>query len=101
MRQTFFSELEARAHVGDHVEALADFPSVPAGTPGHVVRARRLDSERWIVRVEWDVPRRQSQYFATFIHYSFNFQTRSGPVADEFTKDEFERLVGCSPIANT
>ena len=96
MKPTFFTESEARAHVGDRVEALTDFPSVPAGTPGKVVRARKVDSEAWVVCVEWALPRRRSQYFATVVNFSFNFQTQSNPVTDEFSKDEFERLVGCS-----
>ena len=96
MRPVFFTESEARAHVGDRVEALTDFPSVPAGTPGKVVRARQVDSDAWVVRVEWAFPRRGSQYFATLFNFSFNFQTQSNPVTDEFSKDEFQRLVGCS-----
>ena len=96
MRPVFFTESEARAHVGDRVEALKDFPSVPVGTPGKVVRARKVDSDAWVVRVEWALARRRSQYFATVVNFSFNFQTQSKPVTDEFSKDEFERLVGCS-----
>jgi len=96
MKPVFFTESEARAHVGDRVEALTDFPSVPAGTAGKVVRARKLNSDAWVVRVEWHLPRRGSQYFATVINFSFNFQTQSNPVTDEFSKDEFERLVACS-----
>ena len=29
------------------------------------------------------------------LNLSFNFQTQSNPVIDEFSKDEFERLVCC------
>ncbi len=95
MKPVFFVESEARAHVGERVEALSDFPSVPAGTLGKVVRARRVDSEAWVVCVEWALPRRGSQYFATVVNVSFNFQTQASPVTDEFSKDQFERLVGC------
>ena len=97
MRAAFFAESEARSHVGECVQALRDFPSVPAGTVGRVVRARRLGAENWVVRVEWALPRRISHYFATIVHLSFNLQKRSRPVTDEFSKDEFERLLGCSP----
>src|SRR5579862_9431254 len=101
MKPEFFVESEARAHVGDRVEALTDFPSVPARTKGKVVRARKVGLDSWVVRVEWDLPRRLSQYFATVVNFSFNFQTQSDPVTDEFSKDEFERLVGCSESVNS
>jgi len=94
LKPVFFTESEARAHVGDRVEALTDFPSVPAGTPGKVVRALKFATDGWVVRVEWALPRRRSQYFATVVNFSFNFQTQSSPVTDEFSKDEFERLAG-------
>jgi len=95
MRPAFFTESEARAHVGERLEALSDFPSVPAGTSGKVVRARRVDSDDWVVCVEWTIPRKRSLYFATIVNISFNFETQSNPLTDEFSKDEFERLVGC------
>ena len=94
MRPTFFTESEAHCHVGERVEALSDFPSVPAGTVGKVVRARRIESDDWVVCVEWALPRRRRQYFATVVNFSFNFQTQSHPVTDEFSRDQFERLVG-------
>ena len=94
MRPAFFTESEAHDRVGERVEALSDFPSVPAGTVGRVVRARKMESDGWVVCVEWALPRKCSQYFATVVNVSFNFETQSHPVTDEFTKDEFERLVG-------
>ena len=94
MRPAFFTESEAHNHVGECVEALSDFPSVPAGTVGRVVRARKVGSDGWAVCVEWKLPRKRSQYFATVVNVSFNFQTQSPPVIDEFSRDEFERLVG-------
>jgi len=81
--------------VGECVEALSDFPSVPAGTVGRVLRARKVESDAWVLCVEWALPRKRSQYFATVVNVSFNFQTQSSPVADEFSKDQFEHLVGC------
>ena len=101
MTSIFFSEPEARAHVGETVEALSDFPSVPLGTLGRVVRVRMVESDHWVVRVEWAVPRKRSQYFATVVNVSFNFQTQSHSVTDEFTKNEFDRLVGSvQPLGN-
>ena len=101
MKPVFFIESEAHAHVGDRVEALSDFPSVPARTQGKVVRARKVDSDGWVVRVEWSLPRRRSQYFATILNLSFNFQTQANPIIDEFSKDEFERLIGCLQTKNS
>ncbi len=94
MKPAFFTESEAHDHVGERVEALSDFPSVPAGTTGRVVRARKIESDGWVVCVEWALPRKRSQYFATLVNISFNFQTQSHPVTDEFSRNEFERLVG-------
>src|SRR5579859_582797 len=94
MRPGFFTESEAHARVGERVEALSDFPSVPAGTVGRVVRARKVESDGWVVCVEWKLPRKRSHYFATVVNVSFNFQTQSHPVTDEFSRGEFERLVG-------
>lgn len=94
MMPIFFSEPEALAHVGETVEALSDFPSVLSGTLGRVARVRKVDADGWVVCVEWAVPRKRSLYFATVINVSFNFQTQSHAVTDEFTKNEFERLVG-------
>ncbi len=42
-----------------------------------------------------DVPRRVAHYFATIVNMSFNLQIPSRPVTDEFSKAEFERLLGC------
>jgi hypothetical protein len=94
MSPAFFTESEAHGHVGERVEALSDFPSVPAGTVGRVVGARKVESDGWVVSVEWELPRKRSQYFATVVNVSFNFQATAHPVTDEFSKDEFGRLVG-------
>jgi hypothetical protein len=94
MRPAFFTDSEAHDRVGERVEARSDFPSVPAGTVGRVVGARKVGFESWVICVEWALPSRGSQYFATVVNVSFNFQTRSRAITDEFSKDEFERLVG-------
>ena len=84
--------------MGERVEARSDFPSVPAGTMGRVSCTRKVESDGWVLRVQWALPRKQKQYFASVVNVSFNFQTQSAPVTDEFSKDEFERLVISPPI---
>ena len=79
--------------MGEHVEAKWDFPSVPAGTIGRVAGTRKVDSDGWVLRVEWALPKQRSQYFATVLNVSFNLQTEAAPVMDEFSKDEFQRLL--------
>jgi hypothetical protein len=93
MMPAFFAETEARSHVGERVQALRDFPSVPAGTSGKVVRARKVDTDHWMMRVEWALPRRVSVHFASLLNLSLNVQTQSRPITDDFSKDEFERLL--------
>jgi hypothetical protein len=93
MKPVFFTESEARSHIGERVEAKSDFPSVPAGTIGKVAGTKKAQSEGWLLRVEWGLPRKASQYFATIVNVSFNLQLQSAPVTDEFSKDEFQRLV--------
>ncbi len=93
MTPTFFAETEARSHVGDCVQALRDFPSVPTGTFDKVVRARKLKPDQWVVRVQWALPPNASVHFATLLHLSFNVQTQPKPVTDDFSKDDFDRLV--------
>jgi hypothetical protein len=93
MNPVLFTESEARSHVGERVEARSDFPSVPAGTMGMVARAKKVESDGWVLRVKWVLPRTQRQYFASVVNVSFNIQTQSAPVTDEFSKDEFQRLV--------
>jgi len=95
MNPKFFNKTEARNRVGCRVEALADFPSVPAGNRGAVTRACKRRNEEWVVSVEWDLSGKSSEYFAMLGDLSFNFRTRSRTVLDEFSKDEFERLVTC------
>lgn len=92
MKPLLFDKSEARSHVGERVKAKSDFPSVPAGTLGTVATARKVDSDGWVLRVRWALPEKRTQYFATVLNFSFNFQTVSAPVTDEFSKDEFQRL---------
>jgi hypothetical protein len=98
MKPVYFTESEAHSHVGECVEAKADFPSVPAKTAGKVASSRKVEPEGWALRVEWALPRKRSQYFATLVNISFNFQTQAPPVTDDFSKDEFQRLVEKQPL---
>jgi len=77
--------------------ARSDSPSVPMGTVGRVASTRKVESDGWVLRVKWALPRKRWQYFATIVNVSFNFETQSAPVTDEFSKDEFQRLVVSSP----
>jgi hypothetical protein len=93
MDMTYFTDAEAQATVGNTVEALSDFPSVPRGTRGTVVKAKRYDAEKWAALVEWDLPRRASFVAAMVLDKSFNFVKRGKPVTDEFSKSEYETLL--------
>lgn len=95
MKRTFFAKQEAQDQVGSRVSAAAGSPSVPPGTEGSVVRARKHGGEDWVVCVEWDLPRRSTEYFAIVGDLSFNIPWRSKGPADEFSRDEFQRLVNC------
>lgn len=97
MNPLFFTESEAQSRMGELVESRWDFPSVPAGTTGRVAGTRKVDADGWVLRVEWAIPRKRSHYFASVVNVSFNFQTEPAPVIDEFSKDEFQRLVVSSP----
>jgi hypothetical protein len=91
--KTYFTNAEARATVGTVVEALSDFPSVPKGSRGAVVKMTRRGNDQWAARVEWDLPRESSFVVATVLDASFNFARRARRVADEFDKSEFSRLL--------
>ncbi len=93
MSSTYFTDAEAKATVGHTVEALSDFPSVPKGTRGTVVKVKRYDGDKWGALVEWDLPRRASFIAAMVLDTSFNFAKRSKPVTDEFSKSEYETLL--------
>jgi hypothetical protein len=93
MQRTDFTDAEARTAVGTIVEALSDFPSVPKGSRGTVVKATRYAKDKWAVLVEWDLPRPSSFIAAMVLDASVNFMKRSTPVTDEFSKSEYERLL--------
>jgi hypothetical protein len=53
MERTYFTDAEARTKVGNIVEALADFPSVPKGSKGTVVRVKRYAKNKSAALIEW------------------------------------------------
>jgi hypothetical protein len=94
------SETEARNCVDLEVETLTAIGSVPQGTRGRVVKARRAGAMGWVVRVEWDLPPRRSEVMAQLGEFSFNLPWRSKVPAHEFGKSEFEsclRSAGAKP----
>ena len=93
MARTYFTEAEARREIGNLVQALSDFPSVPKGSRGTVVKANRYTDDKWATLVEWDVPRPGSFIMAMVLDASVNFLKRSKPVTDQFCKSEYEMLV--------
>ena len=93
MKRTYFTDAEARTEVGNIVEALSDFPSVPKGSKGTVVKVRRYAKDKRAALVEWDLPRQTSYVLAMVIDTSFNFMKRGRPVTDEFGKSEYEVLL--------
>ena len=93
MERTYFTEDEARREIGNSVEALWDFPSVPKGTCGTVVKAKQYAQDKWVALVEWDLPTQTYVIAGMVVDMSFNFYKRSKPVRDQFCKTEYESLV--------
>src|SRR4029453_12891992 len=90
MERTYFTEAEARIEIGNMVEALFDFPSVPKGSKGAVVKVKRYIDDKGVAVVAWDLPRPTSVIEAMVIDTSFNFLNRSKPITDQFCKSEYE-----------
>ena len=93
MERTYFREAEARGEIGNIVEALSDFPSVPKGSKGTVVKVSPYKNDKWVAVVEWDLPRQTSVIEAMVFDTSFNFLKRSKPITDQFCRSEYETLV--------
>jgi hypothetical protein len=93
MERTYFSEAEARKEIRNVVEALSDFPSVPQGSKGTVVKVRPHTKDKWVAVVEWDLPRQTSVIEAWVLDVTFNFLKRSKPVTDQFCRSEYQTLV--------
>ena len=93
MEQTYFTEAEARMEIGNMVQALSDFPAVPKGSRGAVVKVKRYTDDKWVAIVRWDLPRQTSAIEAMVIDTSLNFLHRSKPITDQFCKSEYETLL--------
>jgi hypothetical protein len=97
MHRTYFTREEAQQAIGQRVEALADFPSVPQGSRGIVVKTRRHTGDQWVACVEWHLPRALSAVEAMVGDVSINLFKRSQPVTDQFCKSEYEALLKVLP----
>ena len=93
MPRTFFTSEEAREKIGHLVEARADFPSVPQGSRGRVVKARKHSDDQWLACIEWELPKTASHYEMTFGDASLNFFRKSKSVTDQFCKSDYETLL--------
>jgi hypothetical protein len=93
MERNYFTDAEAPMKIGSIVEALSDFPSVPKGSKGTVVKVKRHAKDKWAALVEWDLPRHSFFIAATVLDASVNFVKRNRPVTDEFSKSEYEMLL--------
>ena len=93
MQRTYFSRSEALQQIGHLVEALADFPSVPKGSNGKVVKAKPYAGTDWVVVVEWQLPRSSSVVDLMVGDVSLNLYRKGKPVTDEFCKSEYQTLV--------
>ena len=93
MAGIYFTEVEARMEIGNMVEALSDFPSVPKGSKGAVVKVKQYAHDQWVAVVTWHLPRQTSVIDAMVMDTSFNFLNRSKPITDQFSKSEYQTLV--------
>ena len=93
MQRIYFTREEARKKTGEPVEASTDFPSVPKGSKGTVVKALEDTEDKWVVRVEWLFPRRTSFMDVMFGDVSLNLFKGVRPVRDDFCKSEYEKLL--------
>jgi hypothetical protein len=93
MSRIFFTREEARKVVGNQIVALADFPSVPKGSRGTVVKAHQRCGNDWLVCVEWSLPRDVTHTETMIGDIGFNFIRKSSPITDQFCKSEYETLI--------
>ena len=96
MHRIYFTSDEARKKTDERVEAVTDFPSVPRGSKGTVVKALEDTEGKWVVRVEWLFPKRTSFMDVMFADVSLNLFKRVRPVRpvrDDFCKSEYEKLL--------
>jgi hypothetical protein len=93
MQRTYFTREEARREIGRTVEAVADFPSVPKGSRGSVVKIQRYTGDKWLICVKWHLPRAISLVDAMVGDASLNFFVRRKATTDQFCKSEYETLL--------
>jgi len=93
MQRIYFTRDEARQQTDRQVEALLDFPSVPKGSKGIVLKALPHVDDKWVVRVKWHLPRSSSLILAMLGDVSLHFFTKRKAVTDEFCKSEYETLL--------
>ena len=93
LSQVHFTEAEASSLIGSRIETGSAFSSIPSGTCG-VVKGMKGIEGGYAVTVEWDRPKRQKLYYATFLDLSFNLSLfRSDPPRTHvLTKSQFLRL---------
>ena len=91
--RTYFTKEQARQKIGSAVETLSDFPSVPTGTKGAIVKAQQCRNENWEVKVRWESKEPGSYNLAMVGDVSINFPTKAKAVTDVFCKSEYESLV--------
>lgn len=93
MQRIYFTKEEADTHIGLRIKSLMDFPSVPKGSEGIIIKALPLSKSEWVVKVRWDLPRKSSMIYAMIGDISLHFSRKSKAITDEFSKSEFESLV--------
>ena len=93
MEINYFTHKEAQQKVGQNIEALYDFPSVPAGSKGKVIKVRSINNMKWIVHVKWNIPRKSALVLSQLGEFSFNFIKKSKLITDDFSKSEYYKLV--------
>jgi hypothetical protein len=97
MQRTYFIRSEAQQEVGNQVETLADFPSVPKGSKGTVGKAQPYAGAEWVVRVQWQLSKRSSVIDMMVGDISLNLYKWSKPVTDQFCKSGYKKLVNVLP----
>jgi hypothetical protein len=93
MEINYFTYKEAKQKIGQNIEALYDFPSVPAGSKGKVIKVKSFNDKNWIVQVKWNIPRKSTFVLSQLGEFSFNFIKKSKSITDDFSKSEYYKLV--------
>lgn len=91
--QIFFAQKEANCQIGLEVESLANFPAVPKGTRGKVIKARHHAADNYVVEVRWMLPQPGAFYHLMVGDVCLNLFRKRRPITDEFNKYEFQDLV--------